>query len=128
MEHPKCPKCKHDKSVKNGIKNGKQCYKCKNCGYQFTNLNRHSRREIKVAVALYSYGLSFRIIAKMFKASPNTICLWFHKYGKINKEELIEIGDKLRDFVRKRMYNCGFVGNAMEQILDFLMGKLPKRT
>ena len=34
--YPKCSKCQSEKVVKNGhIHNGKQRYKCKQCGYQF---------------------------------------------------------------------------------------------
>ena len=30
-----CPKCKCDRSKKNGFRRGKQSYRCKNCGCQY---------------------------------------------------------------------------------------------
>lgn len=31
-----CPKCKSTRKVKNGVIKGNQCYKCKECGFNFS--------------------------------------------------------------------------------------------
>ena len=43
----KCPRCEYQEIIKNGkIPNGKQRYKCKNCGRQFVE-NPQKRRLTK---------------------------------------------------------------------------------
>ena len=91
-----CPKCEADRFVKNGVHHGRQRFKCTKCGYQYTKEgSRYSRKEKAIAVALYSYGLSFRTIAKMYEISPNTICLWAREleksgYQKPSPESVVE--------------------------------------
>ena len=50
----KCLKCGHDHAVKNGFIFGRQRYKCKRCGYQYTKIkpNGHTDHEKRV-VALF---------------------------------------------------------------------------
>ena len=51
-----CPKCKSERNYNNGKRNGKQCHKCKDCGYQFTvDANEMENRKAQrgAAVALY---------------------------------------------------------------------------
>ncbi|MGB5633635.1 MAG: hypothetical protein WBM44_00780 [Waterburya sp.] len=31
----KCPKCNSNKTIKNGRRRGKQCYRCRDCGRQY---------------------------------------------------------------------------------------------
>jgi len=126
-----CPICENENFVKNGIHHGMQRYKCKNCGYQYTKEDsRHSRKEISMAVSLYSFGLSFRTLAKMFEASPNTISLWVKKSSiqKTGSENTIvtdikdinDAGvDEMRDFVRSKKLSCTFGKHAAAQINDF---------
>ena len=54
---------------KNGKRNGKQCYKCKGCGYQFAvGVDELEKRKAErgAAVALYLFGLLFRAIGRLF--------------------------------------------------------------
>ncbi len=57
-----CPKCRSSKFVKNGIAGGRQRYKCKNCGYNYT-VKRKSDvkpKEIRrLALVMYFGGLGF---------------------------------------------------------------------
>ena len=46
MHKSKCPACKSQHTVKNGIRNGIQTYKCQECGYQFRNLRLPSHEEL----------------------------------------------------------------------------------
>jgi len=56
-----CPRCSHDNSIKAGIANGRQCYKCKACSYHCTVSHRGASKEQKrQALELYLEGLGFR--------------------------------------------------------------------
>ena len=79
-----CPRCQHPHFVKNGHINEKQCYKCKDCDYQWTENHTYTGRplaEKALAVFLYCHGLSMNAIAKMLRASPSTILEWIRKFG-----------------------------------------------
>ncbi len=79
-----CPRCQHPHFVKNGHINGKQRYKCKDCGYQWTENHIYTGRppaEKALAVFLYCHGLSMNAIAKMLEASPSTILEWIRNFG-----------------------------------------------
>jgi transposase-like protein len=63
----KCPKCLYDKSVKSGIIKGRQRYKCKACGFNYTvELKSTSKPKSlkKQALHLYLEGLGFRSIGR----------------------------------------------------------------
>lgn len=79
-----CPRCQHSHFVKNRCVNEKQCYKCKNCHYQWTENHTHRGRPLAekvLAVFLYCHGLSMNAIAKMLRASPSTILEWIRHFG-----------------------------------------------
>ena len=79
-----CPKCQHTHFVKNGHVSEKQRYKCKSCGYQWTENHTYRGRplaEKALAVFLYCHGLSMNAIAKMLGASPSTILDWVRHFG-----------------------------------------------
>ena len=46
MNKSKCPCCYSIHTKKNGKRNGKQVYKCLDCGYQFRRKQRPSEEEI----------------------------------------------------------------------------------
>ena len=82
----KCPKCFNSCIQKWGYKNGKQNYKCKNCGHSFQNKSRkrknkwveqayndYSRRRQTLADLRYRYGKDVKTIRKYFdNHSPST--------------------------------------------------------
>lgn len=93
MEWPKeynCPKC-GSKGVKNGhrkivnyrnedkvFKWKKQCFKCKNCGYQYTSdyLKVKPIQAKLLAAYLYSCGMKQCDIAQIFNVSNTSIHYW----------------------------------------------------
>lgn len=85
----KCRKCGSGESVKNGWHLGRQRYKCKECGFQYTREHPKGKSvEIKcLAVILYVNGLSFRAIAKIVCASPKAVYDWVKAFGLETSEK-----------------------------------------
>jgi len=79
----RCRKCGSEDSVKNGHHLGRQRYKCKGCGFQFTKEQAKGKDvETKcLSAILYVNGLSFRAIAKIVKASHKAVYDWVRKFG-----------------------------------------------
>ena len=93
----KCPKCNKNYFVKNGNVHGLQRYKCKNCGFNFTqttDLNKlhplaKSLELREIAINIYLKGNSFRDIAEIlnYKVTWQSISRWVKKRGlKSNKK------------------------------------------
>jgi len=78
-----CRKCGNSQSVKNGKRGGAQCYKCKDCGFQYTRENPKGRSEEErnKAIALYLLGLSMRAIALLFHVNVTTILYWVRNFA-----------------------------------------------
>ena len=76
-----CKKCGTDKIVKAGFVRGYQRYKCKGCGYYFTDtpLRGHSFQEKLLSLQLYASGLSLRRIGYLLHVSQVTIQKWIQK-------------------------------------------------
>jgi hypothetical protein len=92
-----CKKCKSNKRVKNGMVRGHQRYKCKNCGYNYTETPpRGKPPEMKaLAILLYTMGnASLGMIGKILKVSTVSVLRWVRQEGqKLKKPEIIP-GDK----------------------------------
>ena len=70
-----CKKCRGKNHVKAGFIKGEQRYKGKDCGGQFVPTRQQGKPESDklLAVWLYTHGLSFRTIAKLFKVTHNAV-------------------------------------------------------
>ena len=80
----KCPNCKNDKSVKNGLIKGKQRFKCKECGCNYTVGHAEvSEKEKKrrFGLSMYLGGLGFHSIGRLLQVSHVTVMNWVRKYG-----------------------------------------------
>ena len=79
-----CPKCESDQYVKNGFLRGKQRYKCKRCGCQFTQAYKHgvARPKKLLALLLYLSGLSINRTAKIVGVSATSVVNWIRAFGK----------------------------------------------
>ena len=79
----RCRRCGSEDSVKNGRRGGSQCFKCKDCGFQFTKetANGIGRGERAKAILLYVLGLSMRSIARTFNVSPSTVLYWVRNFA-----------------------------------------------
>ncbi len=86
----KCLKCGHDHAVKNGFIFGRQRYKCKRCGYQYTKIkpNGHTDHEKRVIALLHASGLSMNMIARMMGVSVQSVSRWVRTFCPEKAQEL----------------------------------------
>lgn len=81
----KCKKCGLCNFIKNGCFRGKQRYKCRECGCQFTDTPARGKpKELKeIAVILYVYcGISMIKIGKMCGVSDVAVLYWIRNAAK----------------------------------------------
>ncbi len=111
-----CKKCGSGRFVKNGLVRGHQRYRCRECGYNFTDTPpRGYPLEQKVlAVLLYLSGLSMRRTALLLGVSTPTIQEWIERMAEAfaSKPEpqgraiVLEL-DEMWHFVQKKRTSCG---------------------
>ncbi len=79
----RCKRCGSEEHVKNGLMRGKQRYRCKACGLNFTDTPpRGMPLRIKVtAVPLYVGGLSMNRIAKLLGVSVAGVRDWIERFA-----------------------------------------------
>ena len=80
----RCKGCGSAEHVKNGLARGKQRYRCRGCGLNFTDTPpRGMPLAIKAtAVLLYVSGLSMNRTAKLLGVSAPTIQAWIEQFAK----------------------------------------------
>ena len=115
---PKCKNCNLEKIIKSGKVNGKQRYKCKDCGYHFVEGDGRTNEKIAakkaMCVVLYSLGkASFRMLAKIFDTSPSLVYRWILEAGcKLPNQEIsgditqMEF-DEMWHFIKRKKTNFG---------------------
>ncbi|MDJ0533017.1 MAG: hypothetical protein QNJ70_11070 [Xenococcaceae cyanobacterium MO_207.B15] len=85
-----CPRCKSSQKKKNGLRRGKQSFKCKNCGYQYVEnpISRTYSTEVKqLCLKMYLNGMGFRAIARVTEIDHTTIINWFKEAGELLSDE-----------------------------------------
>lgn len=78
-----CPRCASAEHTKNGIVNGLQRYKCKQCAYNFTVEQKSSLIDAgkkRLAVILYLEGLRITSISELLKVSHVSVLNWVRRY------------------------------------------------
>ncbi len=113
----KCPRCDHNHVVKAGKIWGKQRWKCKECGYQFTRSTPRGRPlwQKQLSVFLYCHGVSMNSLAQMFDVRTSSILKWIRKYAKEHYEKpepqgkaiIMEL-DEMWHYVKKNSANSGY--------------------
>ena len=80
----RCKRCGSGEHVKNGLMRGKQRYRCKACGLNFTDTPpRGMPLRVKVtAVLLYLSGLSMNRTAKLLGVSTPSVMTWIEQPAK----------------------------------------------
>ena len=81
-----CSRCGGDLHILNGMMQGKQRYKCKYCGCNFTIGDGRKKYENKVkllAVKMYLNNCGFRRISAILGVPLATCFFWIKKAGKI---------------------------------------------
>jgi transposase len=111
-----CKRCSSGEHVRNGLMRGKQRYRCKVCGLNFTDTPpRGMPLRIKVtAVLLYLSGLSMNRTAKLLGVSTPSVMTWIEQFAKAyaHKPEpegravVVEL-DEMWHFLKKRPTSSG---------------------
>lgn len=112
---PICPKCSFQESVKNGTHHGRQRYRCKQCGFQFTRSTPRGRpaQEKAMAVLLYTLGLSLNAIARLLNVSTPAVLRWVRLFAEKVYEKpepheavIVEL-DEMWHFLGSKKTNSG---------------------
>ena len=80
----RCKRCDGEEHVRNGLMRGKQRYRCKACGLNFTDTPpRGMPFRLKVtAVLLYLSGLSMNRTAKLLGVSTPSVMAWIERFAQ----------------------------------------------
>ncbi|OAV66783.1 Transposase [Bacteroidales bacterium Barb6XT] len=81
----KCPKCSSGKKDKLSLAKGRQRYKHKDCGYNYTVELKPAAKPgsmKKQVLRLYLEGLGFRSIGRLSGVSNVSVLNWIREFGK----------------------------------------------
>ena len=112
----RCKRCGSEEHTRNGFMRGKQRYRCKACGLNFTDTPpRGMPLRIKVtAVLLYVSGLSMNRTAKLLGVSTPSVMAGIEQFAKTyarkpepeGRAVVIEL-DEMWHYLKKRPTSCG---------------------
>ena len=112
----RCKRCGGEEHVKNGFMRGKQRYRCKACGLNFTDTPpRGMPLRVKVtAVLLYVSGLSMNRTAKLLGVSTPSVMTWIEQFAEVYAQKLEPEGravvvelDELWHYLKKSRTSSG---------------------
>ena len=112
-----CPKCSSTDRVKNGSINGRQRWRCKNCRYDYTVIQKSTSISVekkRIAIELYLEGLGFNAIARTLKVSHVAVLKWVKKYGlqaaELRSSKTIEVMeiDEMHSYIGSKKTISGF--------------------
>lgn len=95
-EHPSaCPACGGVRLIRSGHACGRQRWRCKGCGRQFTRtLPRGKPQAVKdEAVALYCTGLSMNAMGKRLGVSVQSVMRWVRDHARTRCPKPAPSGD-----------------------------------
>ena len=127
----RCKACGSEEQVKNGFMRGKQRYRCKGCGLNFTDTPpRGMPLQMKVtAVLLYVSGLSMNRTAKLLGVSTPSVQAWIEQFALAHAQKpepegralVIEL-DEMWHYLKKKPASsgCGRLGIVLQA--DWLTG------
>lgn len=113
-----CKNCQSIKTIKSGLVNGKQRYKCKECGCHFVEGDRRTSADIQakkaLCVVLYSLGkMSMRMIGRVFSIHHTLVLRWLVEAGARIPEQGIDSEtrevefDEMWRFVENKLTSSG---------------------
>ena len=112
-----CPRCGYGEYCKNGIVNGRQRYRCKQCRYNYTVQQKSdvkSPETRQLALDMYLEGLGFRAIGRLLKVSHTAVFYWIKQAGQSvdlpladEPVEVVEV-DEMHTFVGQKKVTVGF--------------------
>jgi transposase-like protein len=113
----KCPKCSESDFVKNGKAYGKQRFKCKLCGNNFTvELKSYAKPKAtkRLALQMYLEGLGFHSIARLLNVSHVAVQKWIKAFGKEIEHykndspvKIVEM-DELHTYIGRKKTTVGY--------------------
>ena len=112
-----CPKCNSSHSTKSGKINGRQRYKCKKCGFNYTVILKSTAKPNslkKSALHLYLEGLGFRSIGRILGVSNVSVLNWIRSFGEKVQElqatnqpiEVVEV-DEMHTYIGSKKTTVG---------------------
>ena len=110
----RCSRCGSEDNVKAGFNHGRQRYKCKGCGRQFTISEDRNAQNRARALYLYIVGLSMRAIARAHGVAPSTVLYWVRNfalraYEKPEPKGAVEVElDEMWHFLRSKKTRSGY--------------------
>ena len=127
----RCKRCGAEEQVKNGLMRGKQRYRCKACGLNFTDTPpRGMLLQVKVtAILLYVSGLSMNRTAKLLGVSTPSVMTWIEQFAKDHAQKpgpegralVIEL-DEMWHYLKKRPTSSGSGRLGIVLQADWLTG------
>jgi transposase len=121
----RCKRCGSDEHIRNGRMRGKQRYRCKACGLNFTDTPpRGLPLKVKAtAVLLYVSGLSMNRTAKLLGVSTPSVMAWIEQFARSYAQKpkpegravVIEL-DEMWHYLKKRPASsgCGRLGIVLQ--------------
>jgi len=110
-----CPRCKSPHFIKSGVIKERQRFKCKECGYfysvvQKSDTSNESQR--RLALTLYLEGLGFRSIGRILGFSHVAVYNWIRSFGEQvetlkQKEAVIVEMDEMHSYVGNKKTIAG---------------------
>jgi transposase-like protein len=119
----KCKKCFSAEVFENGFVRSKQRYKCKKCGYNFTEGDTRTARAKPTslknqAIQLYLLDLGFRAIGRFLDVSNVSVLKWVRQHAAKQelsldlKEEIAVMElDEMWHYCQKKAKNMALVGD-----------------
>lgn len=126
----KCPKCTSKNCVKAGFNHGKQRYKCKDCGRQFTQTEDKNATKRAFALYLYVVGLSMNAIGRMLEIKPSTVLYWVRNFAlKVYEkptphEDVIVELDEMWHFLESKKLKFGSGRHIAALPVNWLIGSV----
>ena len=111
-----CPKCKSTDRVKNGHIKGRPRFRCKECGYDYTVIQKSTSVPIdkkRLALQMYLEGLGFNSIGRLLNVSHVAVLKWIKRYGQQEAElrsdkeiEIMEM-DEMHSYIGSKKTTVG---------------------
>jgi transposase-like protein len=113
-----CPKCNSSIKVKSGKLKGRQRYRCKECGcnYSVEMKSTAKPKSLKrLALHMYLEGLGFRAIGRILGVSNVSVLKWIREFGQQVRElstekqhiDMVEV-DELHSYIGSKKTTVGY--------------------
>ena len=138
MEKIKCPNCNKE-SVKNGLQNNKQRYKCKLCNKRFQleyTYKAYNSRTNKLIVNLLKEGCGIRGISRIINISTKTVLSRLLKISnQIKAPHFNKLGckfevDEMWTYIKRKedfIWLTYAIERETKHVIDFYVGRKTKK-